>query len=111
MEKRLRRGIKHTGLFLQYLITNLVLIVAMALSVWMTKDDEDKLDCVSNMTQKTAGKKTRNPYFEGMDAKTAKIEYKRLLKIYHPDNESGDMEQTQAVIIAYNQYCLEHGCR
>ena len=152
MGKRIRRGIKLTGTFIQYFlielvmigycsvsgivsapimgkigivliyagivllaifksVLGLVLIVATALALWMTKDNDDGRAYEKESAKKSVAKKVRNPFFEGMSIEEAKKEYKKLLKIYHPDNESGDLEKTQAVIIAYSQYCSEHGCR
>ena len=157
MGKRIRRGIKLTGTFIQYFlielvmigycsvcgivsapiigkigivliyagivllaifkrvffwcVLGLVLIVATALALWMTKDNDDGRAYEKESAKKSVAKKVRNPFFEGMSIEEAKKEYKKLLKIYHPDNESGDLEKTQSVTIAYSQYCSELGCR
>lgn len=157
MGKRIRRGIKLTGTFIQYFlielvmigycsvsgivsapimgkigivliyagivmlaifksvlfwcVLGLVLIVATALALWMTKDNDDGRADEKGSAKKSVAKKVRNPFFEGMSIEEAKKVYKKLLKIYHPDNESGDLEKTQSVTIAYSQYCSEHGCR
>lgn len=87
----------------------MAVIVVAGLAIWLTFDAGAFWEEEIEDNRKTVAPRMCNPFFEGMDVEQAKCEYRRLLKMYHPDNKSGDMEKTKAVIMAYKQYCTEHG--
>jgi len=49
------------------------------------------------------------PFFDGMTVEEAKKEYRKLMKMYHPDNANGDEEMSKKVSAAYNQYRTAFG--
>lgn len=49
------------------------------------------------------------PFFDGMTVEEAKKEYRKLMKLYHPDNSNGDEEMSKRVSAAYNQFCAAYG--
>lgn len=93
-----------------WLLLALVLIAAVVIALLMVKD-ASRGQGKRRYHYKNAYRPTKNPYFDGMSIEEAKKEYKRLLKIYHPDQKTGDLEKTLAVTIAYSQFCGEHGCK
>lgn len=49
------------------------------------------------------------PFFDGMTIEEAKKEYRKLMKLYHPDNSNGDEEMSKRVSAAYNLFCAAYG--
>lgn len=91
-----------TGVFLKIII--FIGIILLLLAIGLTIDD-------FRHPKKENVNKTINPYFEGMTESEAKKEYRRLMKLVHPDNASGNLEKTQEISIAYSEYCKIRGYR
>lgn len=51
----------------------------------------------------------KNLFFDGMSFEEAKKEYRKLMKMYHPDNVDGSLEMTQKIAEAYSNYCTACG--
>lgn len=51
---------------------------------------------------------TRLSFFDGMTIEDAKREYRRLMKIYHPDNQNGDLSMSQRINNEYREYCATY---
>ena len=46
--------------------------------------------------------------FEGMSLEDAKREYRRLMKIYHPDNQNGNLAMSQRINDEYSEFCATY---
>ena len=47
-------------------------------------------------------------FFNGMNLEEAKREYRKLMKMYHPDNVGGDPEMAKKISEEYSRFCAMH---
>jgi len=74
----------------------------------MVKSDDGNNKYSENRAYES-GEKQEVPFFAGMSLEEAKKEYRRLMKLYHPDNVNGDAEMSKRISVAYSQYCAAYG--
>ncbi len=82
------------GIFV--IISSILLIGELIFAFFMAKED-------SNPKRKEKTVKSLNSLFGGMTLEEAKREYRRLMKLYHPDN-GGDLEMAQQISREYSKY-------
>ncbi len=83
----------------------LALFVGILLAISETKDF---LKYEDNKKEKKRKRNKENSVFEGMSISEAEKEYKKLLKEYHPDKETGDLKKIQTLTVAYTEYCNKY---
>jgi uncharacterized membrane protein len=57
---------------------------------------------------RTTTNTTKSSFFEGMTLDEAKKEFRRLIKIYHPDNKGGSLEMSQKITSEYERFRTQH---
>jgi predicted membrane protein len=57
---------------------------------------------------RTATNTAKTSFFEGMTMDEAKKEFRRLIKIYHPDNQGGSLEMSQKITSEYEKFRTQH---
>lgn len=78
------------------IISSILVIGELLFAYFLAKEDSNP-----KRTEKTA--KRTNSLFGGMTMDEAKREYRRLMKLYHPDN-GGDLEMSQQISREYSRY-------
>ncbi len=88
-------------------------LIIAAFVYQVLKEEWDKWLNNDYRRRSSAGGKSRSdiPFFEGMTPLEAKNEFRRLMKLYHPDNPGGDLEMSKKVVVAYNLFCKENGIK
>lgn len=89
-------------------IVGLLSIGLLIFAIYMVKSDDGNNKYSENRAYKSC-EKQEVPSFSGMSLEEAKKEYRRLMKLYHPDNENGDAEMSKKISVAYSQYCAAYG--
>ena len=58
---------------------------------------------------RTEDSPSKGSLFEGLSPDMAKKEFRRLMKLYHPDNPGGDPETAKMVVSEYEYFTKKHG--
>lgn len=98
----------NTNIFLA--IIGIIAILDMIFSIHCASSSENKKSRTQNNGDNNAysNANTRYTLFEGMTLEDAKREYRRLMKIYHPDNQNGDLSMSQRINNEYREYCATY---
>lgn len=89
-------------------ILGLLSLGLLIFSIYMVKSDDGNNKYSENRAYES-DEKQEIPFFAGMSLEEAKKEYRRLMKLYHPDNVNGDAEMSKRISVAYSQYCAAYG--
>ena len=84
-----------------FVLAGILLTVIILVDIKIMRDEYS--DSETSDTIHFRSSENRNPFY-GMAEDEAKTEYRRLLKLYHPDNGNGDLQKTQDIVIAYSNY-------
>jgi len=89
----------------------LLVLIDLLVVIYMTKSMDSDTKGTSSEDSNGYRRYSRQkiPFFDGLSLEEAKKEYRRLMKQYHPDNAGGDLEMSQKISAAYNQYCATCG--
>ncbi len=88
-----------------FVLAGLLLTVLIVFDISLMRDEYSDSDSETADTLHVhSSNENRDPFY-GMTEDEAKAEYRRLLKLYHPDNGNGDIKKTQDIVIAYSNYC------
>lgn len=91
-----------------WVLLGIIGVVSIVFATYIIKETvETEKDWSHGASQEN---RKKIPFFEGLEKEAAKEEYRRLMKMYHPDNgRFGDLEKTQEIAIAYSQYVTRYG--
>lgn len=100
----------NTNIFLA--VIGIIAILDMIFSISSVSSSDDKKSRTqnngNNSDYSNTKTNTRFSLFDGMTLEDAKREYRRLMKIYHPDNQNGDLSMSQRINNEYREYCATY---
>ena len=85
-----------------FVLAGILLTVIILVDIKIMRDEYSDSE-TSDTPHFHSSYKSTDPFY-GMTEDEAKTEYRRLLKLYHPDNGNGDLQKTQDIVIAYSNY-------
>lgn len=94
-----------------WIVFGLIVLLDLTAAIFMTKSStSNKSNESGNGNEEYQSEQGSNmSFFDGLTVEEAKKEYRKLMKIYHPDNSNGDEEMSKRVSAAYDQYRALYG--
>lgn len=87
----------------------IILVVEFVVAINISKSEESRNTNQSSNKNYNDNVKKKIPFFDGMPLDEAKCEYRKLMKLYHPDNAGGDVEMSQKISAAFSEYKTVYG--
>lgn len=94
-----------------WIVLGLIILLDFTAAIFMTKSGTSNKSNESGNGNEEYHSEQGNKvsFFDGLTVEEAKKEYRKLMKMYHPDNSNGDEEMSKKISAAYDQYRALYG--